>query len=168
MGQTRRAWNGICSTNNGDIYACVSNGDIYKRFSGTANFIALNQTNRSWRGIASGNNMTMFSFLYESNIFKLNTNSLGTNDLNGGKLTLKSGTGKGTGKNSIEFYTGQKTISGTDMQIETLRFYIDENGFFVYLTPPIYTSDTAADEDTNLPSGAYYKITGNRTLFQKP
>lgn len=31
-----------------------------------------------------------------------------------------------------------------------------------------YANDAAADADTNLPSGALYKITGNRQLFQKP
>jgi hypothetical protein len=34
----------------------------------------------------------------------------------------KSGTGKGTGKSWWQVWTGQKTTSGTDMQIEALLF----------------------------------------------
>ncbi len=36
------------------------------------------------------------------------------------------------------------------------------------ITFSTYTNDAAADADTTLPSGALYKITGNRQLFQKP
>ncbi len=92
----------------------------------------------------------------------------GTPNLNGGTQKIKSGTGKGVGKSRVELYTGQKTVPGTDMQVETLRVYLDENGCFVYLTPPSYANDNDADADSNLPSKAFYKITGNRTIFQKP
>lgn len=52
------------------------------------------------------------------------------------------------------------------------------NGFstFIEMTPsgrvklnlPSYADDAAADADATLPSGALYKVTGNRTIFQKP
>jgi len=33
---------------------------------------------------------------------------------------------------------------------------------------PTYASDGAADSDTSLPSGGFYKITADRTVYQKP
>jgi len=68
----------------------------------------------------------------------------GFDDLDGGSLQLIAGTGKGTGQSRVEIYTGQKTVSGTDMQIETLREYIDENGHHVYVSMPVYADNAAA------------------------
>jgi hypothetical protein len=44
-----------------DIYACVSDGDIYQRFSGTGQFIALGQTSRAWAGICVGLNDDVYA-----------------------------------------------------------------------------------------------------------
>ncbi len=93
-------------------------------------------------------------------IYFLDKNEVGSEDLNGGVLKLKAGTGKGSGQSRTEFYTGQKTTSGTDMQASTLRGYFDENGYFVCLNIPTYANDAAADADTTLVSGAYTKLQG--------
>ncbi|WP_035644753.1 hypothetical protein [Flavobacterium sp. ASV13] len=169
LGQTSRNWHSIAvSPINGDVYACVDGGDIYRQLGGNGPFVSLNQGARAWRGITVNSIGNVYACVYQGDIWMLNTQSLGTPNLDGGTHKTKSGTGKGTGKSRIEFYTGQKTVSGTDMQVETMRVYLDENGSFVYLTPPSYSNDADADADANLPSKAFYKITGNRTLFQKP
>lgn len=85
-------------------------------------------------------------YFFNSSIGHLlqNNQTTGLPDLDGGTLKLKAGTGKGTGKSRVEFVTGQKTVSGTDMQIETVREYIDENGFHVYTSMPVYADNASA------------------------
>jgi hypothetical protein len=168
LGQTSRNWIGIEAAPNGNVYACVANGDIYMQTNGVGNFVALGQTIRNYQGITVSVTGDTYVCVPNVDIYKQNNNALGSANLDGGTLNIKSGTGKGSGKSRIHFITGQKAVSGTDMQIETLRAYIDENGFLVYLTLPTYANDAAADADSNLPSKAFYKITGNRTLYQKP
>ncbi|WP_281225359.1 hypothetical protein [Flavobacterium aquiphilum] len=163
---TLRTWSSISVSPNGDIYAAVYNGDIYKSSVGSA-FLATGQTTRTYEALSVNINYTLYAG-GSGNAFFMNTFSAGFPNLDGGTYKAKAGTGKGTGKSRYEFYTGQKTVSGTDMQLDTLRAYFDENGFFVYLTPPVYANDAAADADVNLPSGAYYKVTGSRVLYQKP
>ena len=46
--------------------------------------------------------------------------------------------------------------------------FINNNGYVKMGATPIYASDGLADADSNLPSGGLYKLTGNRTIFQKP
>ena len=171
VGTTARNWQGITVLSGGDVYASVYGGDIYKQTAGVGGFVAINSGITSPAGLAS-NEFYLYAMSSGSygvgDIFRANIASLGLPNLNGGALSLKAGTGKGTGQSRIPFYTGQKTTSGTDMQVETLRGYFDENGFFVHLSTPVYANDAAADADTNLPSGAHYKITGSRQLFQKP
>ncbi|MTH18289.1 hypothetical protein [Flavobacterium sp. LC2016-01] len=167
-GQTSRSWTGITGLPSGDIFACVNNGDIYKQTAGTGNFIATGQTPRAWTSLDTHVNGNIYATVSSSDVFYLAINQAGVPNLDGGTYKIKSGTGKGTGKSRVEFYTGQKLTSGTDMQVETMRVYLDENGSFVYLTPPSYSNDADADADANLPSKAFYKITGNRALFQKP
>jgi hypothetical protein len=90
--------------------------------------------------------------------------AIGSPDLNGGTLKLKSGTGKGTGQSRLQFLTGQKTISGTDMQIETVRAYIDENGYMIWTQMPTYP-DNASAIAGGLPIGCEYKTaTGDRKI----
>ena len=48
LGQTSRNWTGIAAAPNGDVYACVVNGDIYKQTGGTGNFVALGQGTNAW------------------------------------------------------------------------------------------------------------------------
>ena len=52
LGQTPRNWYGI-TTLGTDVYACVSNGDIYKQTNGTGNFLPLGQASRGWRGMTT-------------------------------------------------------------------------------------------------------------------
>lgn len=167
-GQTSRAWTSITGLPSGDVFASVYNGDIYKQTAGTGNFIATGQTSRAWTSLDTHVNGNIYATVDSLDVFYLAINQTGIPNLDGGTNKVKAGTGKGTGKSRVEFYTGQKTASGTDMQIEKMRVYLDENGFFVYLTPPNYANDADADADSNLPSKAFYKIAGNRTLFQKP
>jgi len=168
LGQTSRVWWGIAAATNGDIYATVNNGDIYKQTNGTGSFVALGQTSRVWYALAVNSIGDVYATVNGGDIYKKINNALGTENLDGGTLKNKAGTGKGTGKSRWEVWTGQKLTSGTDMQTETLREYVDENGYHIYVSIPIYADDAAADADTNLPQGASYKLTGNRTIFHKP
>ena len=43
---------------NGDVYASVFNGDIYKQTGGTGDFVALEQTSRTWVGLAAAPSTT--------------------------------------------------------------------------------------------------------------
>jgi hypothetical protein len=63
-----------------------------------------------------------------TDIWLKNNDALGTVNLDGGTYKMASGTGKGTGKSWWQVWTGQKTVSGTDMQIETLRIQANEVG----------------------------------------
>lgn len=165
---TNRAYQGI-STDGTDIFICVFNGDVYKQTNNTGSFNAMGQITRGYMGLAYSSIKTLYTTGYPINdVYSVNLQSLGAADLDGGSLKHKAGTGKGSGKSRYEIYTGQKTTSGTDMQVETLREYIDENGYHIYISIPSYANDAAADADTNLPSGAAYKLTGNRTIFHKP
>jgi len=168
LGQTSRAWRAITVAPNGNVYATGSNLDVYVQLGGVGNFTALGHTAREHRSIAVSINNNVYIAVYSGDIYMQNNDSIGAIDLDGGTLIQKAGTGKGTGKSRLEFITGQKTASGTDMQLETLREYIDENGYHIYISIPIYANDAAADADTNLPQGASYKLTGNRTIFHKP
>jgi len=160
---------GIIVSNSNDIF--INSGtDMYKQTNETGSFVATGSTvtnNGIW-GMATHANGNIYAGDFSSTVFMLLNNGAGYSNLDGGTFKIKSGTAKGTGKSRVEIYTGQKTVSGTDMQIETLRAYYDENGYFVYLGLPTYANDAAADADSNLPSKAYYKVTGNRTVFQKP
>lgn len=160
---------GITVSNSNDIF--VNSGtDMYKQTNETGSFVATGSTvtnNGIW-GMATHANGNIYAGDFSATVFMLLNNGAGYANLNGGILKLKSGTAKGTGVNRVEIYTGQKTTSGTDMQVETLRAYYDENGYYINAGIPTYANDAAADADSNLPSKAFYKITGNRGVFQKP
>ena len=43
------------------------------------------------------------------------------------------------------------------------------NGIVIYSAAlPVYADDSAADADTSLPSGAFYKVSSSRAVYQKP
>jgi uncharacterized Zn-binding protein involved in type VI secretion len=67
LNQTTRMWYGIGAAPNGDIYACVYNGDIYKQTGGSGNFVALGQTSRNWYDIACAPNGDIYASVYNSN-----------------------------------------------------------------------------------------------------
>ena len=104
--------------------------------------------------IASKKDGSLLLVTYSSILIK--ETATGTANLDGGTLKQVAGTGKGTGKSRFEIYTGQKLASGTDMQIETLREYIDENGYHVYTSMPVY-ADNAAAIAGGLPIGCEYR-----------
>ena len=53
----------------GDVYASVSNGDIYKQAGGTGNFVALSQETRDWRGMAASPSTTV-EYVSASGLFR--------------------------------------------------------------------------------------------------
>lgn len=160
----------LAITPNNNFYT-ITGSQIYMQTNGTGSFNSLGQINNDWAGITSDLNSNVYaggSWSSDGYVYFQNNDVVGTANLDGGALKLTAGTGKGIGQSRFEVYTGQKTVSGTDMQVETLREYIDENGYHIYVSIPSYANDAAADADANLPSGAAYKLTGNRTIFHKP
>ena len=55
---------GMFYLSSGDVYACVSNGDIYKQSGGAGAFQALNQTKRLWYGMAVAPNRDVYACDY--------------------------------------------------------------------------------------------------------
>jgi uncharacterized Zn-binding protein involved in type VI secretion len=156
LGQVSRTWWKVVAAPNGNVYACVNGGDIYVQTNGIGDFLPLGQQNRVWYGIVANNFSDVYASVFGGDIYKQINYSLGLPDLDGGANRVVAGTGKGTGKSRVEFYTGQKRASGTDMQIETLREYIDENGYHVYTSMPVF-SDNAAAIAGGLPVGCEYR-----------
>ncbi|PJJ08663.1 hypothetical protein CLU83_1949 [Flavobacterium sp. 1] len=149
LGQATRGWQGIDVSPNGDIWASVLNGDIYKQTAGVGSFNPTGQISRAWGGIAvnqtNGNVFVGLTGTGAGDVYYLNIQSLGTPDLDGGTLKLKAGTGKNLGKSRIQIITGQKSaVSGTDMQIETVRAEYYEDGNYKRIGTPVYADNTAA------------------------
>jgi hypothetical protein len=145
LGQTSRAWYGITVAPNGNVYAVVNSGDIYVQTGGIGTFTALGQTSRLWSDICVAPNGNIYATVLGTGDIFMQTNSgVGTADLQGGTLKLNAGTGKGIGDSNLDFYTGQKTTSGTDMQISTLRSRINNEGL---MTLPSVTN-TLINADT--------------------
>lgn len=134
---------GLTITPDGNMFVFVDGGDIYRKIS-SGTFIAMNQISRSWRAITYTLDGDVFAATIEGNIYKLGTSLPGTPNQNGGTLKLRSGTGKGSGNSKIQLYTGQKTISGTDMQLERLRLEVDELGNIIVKTPKVYVDNSSA------------------------
>jgi len=147
LGQTARNWSGITVAPNGNVYATVAGGDVYVQINGSGTFNPLNQTSRNWSGIASHTNGNVYAVVYSfgSDIYMQNNSGVGIANLDGGTYKTKAGTGKGTGKSRWQAWTGQKTVSGTDMQVETLRMEIDEEGL---ATLPSTTTTTISADAT--------------------
>lgn len=74
----------------------------------------------------------------------------------------------GPGDVSLQILTGQlfNALSSLDVYLKR----VDVNGTVEYgqLEIPEYASDTDADNDANLASGAPYSLTGDRTVYRKP
>jgi hypothetical protein len=61
------------------------------------------------------------------------------------------------------------TTDTTWLSVSTVSLFRPiTSGLIVGTETPTYANDAAADADLNLPSGAYYLITGTRTLYRKP
>lgn len=153
-GQISRLWRGITVAPNGSVYATVDNGDVYVQFGGVGGFIPTGQISRNWSNIFSNTAGNLYATA--GDLYFMDLSVKGTPNLDGGTLKHKAGTGKGTGKSRFEIWTGQKTASGTDMQVETLREYIDENGYHVYASMPVY-ADNASAITGGLPIGCEYR-----------
>ena len=55
---------------NGDVYASVYYGDIYKRTGGIGNFNPLGQTHRYWWGMAAAPNGDVYATSFGGDIYK--------------------------------------------------------------------------------------------------
>ena len=70
LSQTTRNWRGMCAAPNGDIYACVFNGDIYKQTGGVGDFVALSQTSRAWVSLCAASDGDIYACVYGGDIYK--------------------------------------------------------------------------------------------------
>ena len=61
---------GMFYLSSGDVYASVSNGDIYKQTGGTGDFKALGQTSRQWYSMAVAPNRDVYACVYGGDIYK--------------------------------------------------------------------------------------------------
>lgn len=163
-GQTSRSWSALCAAPNGNVYAAVNGGDIYMQSGGIGAFNPMGQTSRGWNGLAAHPNGNIYATVSSGDLYLLDTSAKGLPNLDGGITRIKAGTGKGNGKSRVEFWTGQKLASGTNMQTSTMRCYIDENGYVVWVGMPTYADNTAAIAG-GLPVGCEYKTaTGDRKI----
>ena len=70
LNQTSRYWFGMAVAPNGDVYASVYDGSIYKQTGGTGNFLTLNQTFRRWRSMAAAPNGDVYASVDSGDIYK--------------------------------------------------------------------------------------------------
>jgi len=95
LSQTTRSWFGMTTAPNGNVYACMNNGDIYIQTGGAGNFIALSQTTRLWIGMTATTNGNVYACSQNSGIF-MQTNSdtainrIGSNDIATGGVVCGS------------------------------------------------------------------------------
>ena len=55
---------------NGNVYACMYNGDIYMQTGGGFNlFFALDQTHRAWTSMAAAPNGNVYACVYNGDIY---------------------------------------------------------------------------------------------------
>lgn len=74
------------------------------------------------------------------------------------------------GQPTMMLLTGQNLTSLNPTVVPHFLKLVETNGMVEYqpITIPEYATDTAADNDTNLPSGGMYAVTGDRTVKRKP
>jgi hypothetical protein len=129
----------------GNLYSANYNGAIAKMTAGTTTFITI-QDSLPIGGVSQGAlhpNGNMY-VLVDRLLYFQDKSGTGLSNLDGGVLIHEAGTGKGTGKSRQEWWTGQKTISGTDMQVKTLRMVMDEEGLITHFGTPVFSDNTAA------------------------
>lgn len=163
------SWNGIVWDRiAGELY-CSSGTGVYKFTGGSGTAINLGVSFGFASATLAISKTILFSTFINAStgsqdIYCFYTNSAGLPDLNGGVLKQKAGIGKGAGQSRIQFITGQKTTTGNNLQTETLRCYIDENGYLVWINMPTY-SDNSTAIAAGLPVGCEYKTaTGDRKI----
>jgi hypothetical protein len=128
---------------NGDILL-VNGSNVIVQRNATGAFSILDTVAGTHEAIGVTLNGTILLPTTASGVHTLQSDGLGTADLDGGTLINKAGTGKGTGKSRYQIITGQKTVSGTDMQLETLRIEVDEDGNYKRIGTPIYADNASA------------------------
>lgn len=150
----------VAIDNANNLYLDEYNGNynIYKRTNliGSFDLLFTGNSDLWFRGVGFDINNNVYVASAQQTIWYKQVYAAGSPNLDGGTLKQIAGTGKGTGKSRLEFYTGQKTVSGTNMQVETLREYIDENGYHIYTSMPVY-ADNAAALTGGLPVGCEYR-----------
>jgi hypothetical protein len=146
------------SPTNGNVYAIRAEGlSVIVMDYSTGVWSTINQSFSTYnKPIALTSNGSVYAVASDNDVYFQNNDQLGTSNLDGGTLKNIAGTGKGTGKSRFEVWTGQKQPSGTNMQVETLREYIDENGHHIYTSIPVY-ADNAAALVGGLPVGCEYR-----------
>jgi hypothetical protein len=69
LNQIIRYYSGMASTPNGDVYACVYQGSIYKRTGGTGDFVGLGTTVRDWYTMSGAPNGDVYACTYPGKIY---------------------------------------------------------------------------------------------------
>ena len=144
LGFTVRNYRGMAFSPNGNFYVSQYAYAISVRFNNNGSFINLVNSSTPFTGITVTLSGNVYYGVAGSGIYMQNNKGLGAVDLDGGELILKAGTGKGTGKSRYKIVTGQKTASGTDMQIETVRAEFDEDGNYTRIGTPVYADNASA------------------------
>ena len=148
MGYTTRNYTCITITPIGDVYLGDASGNVWKQTLGAGAPALFAAVGLGIVGITcdsySNLYITIGSAVTGADVYFNLNSTTGTADLQGGTLKLNAGTGKGIGDSNLDFYTGQKTTSGTDMQTATLRTRINNEGL---MTLPSVTN-ALIDADT--------------------
>jgi hypothetical protein len=147
----------VSKTSN-SIYLATYGFGVYKQTNQTGAFSAVtpNANTSADLNVFIADNGNVYVCKENTGLMIETNYVVGAPNLDGGSYKAKAGTGKGTGKSRFEIYTGQKTTSGTDMQIEVLREYVDENGYHIYVSIPVYSDNTSAIAG-GLPIGCEYR-----------
>ncbi len=164
IGTVSRGWYGITVAPNGNLYANAEPGYTYIQINSTGALIQCTSLFLGNRCLASDSTSSIYLGANSSSIYFLNNNALGVSNLDGGTLKHVAGTGKGTGKSRYQIATGQKTTSGTDMQVETVRIEVDETGAVLLLTDKIYADNAAAISGGERQRTIYWTPTGEMRI----
>lgn len=77
LNQTSRRWSAMCVAMNGDVFATVENGDIYKQTAGSGDFVATGETSRDWSGICQAPNGNFYACTSGTGALYLQTGGTG-------------------------------------------------------------------------------------------
>lgn len=129
----------ITASNN--LYFATNNSWYFQ--SNMTGAITTNSSLGYYGGIVETANTNIYMTNTVDGILMQQNDASGIANLKGGDLNLSTGTGKGTGSNDINLYTGQKTVSGTNMQVKTLRMKINNEGLVTLpsVTNALITTD---------------------------
>jgi len=101
LNPTAQNWKVMAATPNGDVYACVYGGSIYKQSRGIGNFVSLGQpvslgqTSRNWQGMTVSPNGDIYISVFGGNIYESLHIGISTVSTNQGTMGMISpGTGQ--------------------------------------------------------------------------